>query len=694
MCNVFFLLSLCFLALFVQVTGYGWCNDWGWPDLSEYLTFGPVWDAASQIGPNGKPPREIITFVNGIYHSEEDWQRITTNLRAIFGHEVRPFYNPTTGWFVGDLTQAGYNLFRRPDTNAVAVGLASHLKEAIRDAGPRGRVLHLAHSGGALLTYLAAKHHLTPGETACIDVVTFGGARSLTRKYFSGRAVNYYARNDPLLLVDRRAGALAKLAANSTSFAEVNYAKHNTTFVYVDSKSNNPLHDHSMEGPTYLSALEREAARFRKRVYGPPNPFGWDYRTSWWRYARKLAAKGTGVHHFVEQSTMLRYARKGVARLTGMHGFFSGKLNHGLEFNGEFEVGPSLVKGNSSWWEMLRRKKENVTVAATESEMGKEMQQAVPPQQSLTFFQRMSFWSSGKEGGFDDLESSEEDEIEESNIGQDEGSAPLHQRLLGRVWGSGSSNVATKQSKEGGVEEQDRRGAEGQEADAKDDARENAHELESSERPAPSAPSAPLHKRFLQRAWGVAEKAEEGSSAEGEGDLLERTGDSELEPEAVGPDGDGKEQKQEEQEAAEVVPSAVSSAFQRWKGRVGLGASDGKQSESEIVGLQEEAVREVTEVESGDGSTREEKEESISTLNDIGLGAEANAAADADLVAHLQGDGDDLDVEDGSSSEAEEGDENKQEALGEVERVEVKNNEGSKLMPPAQTKSQPPDEGE
>jgi hypothetical protein len=101
--------------------------------------------------------------------------------------QVRAFYNPSSGWFVADLAGAGLDLMRRPDDNAVARALAIHLREALEAAGSEGRVLHLAHSGGALITYLAAKHYLTPAETARIDVVTFGGARSITRKYFSGR---------------------------------------------------------------------------------------------------------------------------------------------------------------------------------------------------------------------------------------------------------------------------------------------------------------------------------------------------------------------------------------------------------------------------------------------------------------------------------------------------------------------------
>ena len=164
--------------------------------------------------------------------------------------QVRAFYNPSSGWWVQDLAGAGFDLMRRADSNNVARALAIHLREAIEASGPQGRVFHIAHSGGALMTYLAAKHYLRPEECARIDVITFGGARSLTRKYFTGRTVNYYAMNDPLARVDRRAANLMKQAGNE-SYNEVVYAKHNTTFVFLKGEANSPVRDHSLEGPTY-----------------------------------------------------------------------------------------------------------------------------------------------------------------------------------------------------------------------------------------------------------------------------------------------------------------------------------------------------------------------------------------------------------------------------------------------------------
>ena len=67
------------------------------------------------------------------------------------------------------------------------------------------------------MTYLCAKYHLTREETDRIDVATFGGGRSITRKYFSGRVVNYYALNDPLVLIDKRANQLARQANASSA---------------------------------------------------------------------------------------------------------------------------------------------------------------------------------------------------------------------------------------------------------------------------------------------------------------------------------------------------------------------------------------------------------------------------------------------------------------------------------------------
>jgi hypothetical protein len=309
--------------------GYGWTAlEWGWGERSADMlhgmngTYAVLQDKLSSLASLGvaslrssqgrasnetasPPSQTIITFVNGIYHSEEDWERLAEQLSATFQKEVRPFYNPTTGWWVADATRAGYSLVVRPDDDAVALGLTEHLRSALQDAGPMGRVLHLAHSGGALLTYLAAKHHLEPGEMERIDVATFGGARSITRKYFRGRAVNYYAKNDPVVFVDRRAASLLRSGGAGGDVMEVLYTKHNTSFVFIEGRARNSLRDHSLEGPTYQEALRLEAKAFFERErkglqITEQQPRGW----------------------FAEE---IRAARKRVAQFTGLHGYFSGK---------------------------------------------------------------------------------------------------------------------------------------------------------------------------------------------------------------------------------------------------------------------------------------------------------------------------------------------------------------------------------
>ena len=320
-------------------------------------------------------PKVIITFINGIYHSEEDWRRIAKQIEDTFECPVLPHYNPSTGWWVGDATRAGSDLLRMPTDSRTALSLVAHLREALLTVGPRGRVLHIAHSGGAIITYIAAKYHLTAEERSRIDVITFGAGRSLTRKYFPSNVVNYYARNDPCLIVDRRGNKLTKRlrslsgysedasgiksfysmkgpaqaheidpiygderfgdellynvsqalckqpqlawtnlhileskstmldAAQSCIWEEVNYVKHNTTFVYMKALVRQPVRDHAMEGPTYKLGLAREAVRFRRRREEMLTEWEADeLKIDWPRIVRKMAANATGMHHFWSRS--------------------------------------------------------------------------------------------------------------------------------------------------------------------------------------------------------------------------------------------------------------------------------------------------------------------------------------------------------------------------------------------------------
>jgi len=49
----------------------------------------------------------VISFVNGIYHSEDEVNELSEYIKQQFQGEVRPFYNPSSGSWVRDATKAG-----------------------------------------------------------------------------------------------------------------------------------------------------------------------------------------------------------------------------------------------------------------------------------------------------------------------------------------------------------------------------------------------------------------------------------------------------------------------------------------------------------------------------------------------------------------------------------------------------------
>lgn len=49
----------------------------------------------------------VISFINGIYHSEDEVNELSDYLKQQFKGEVRPFYNPSSGSWVKDATKAG-----------------------------------------------------------------------------------------------------------------------------------------------------------------------------------------------------------------------------------------------------------------------------------------------------------------------------------------------------------------------------------------------------------------------------------------------------------------------------------------------------------------------------------------------------------------------------------------------------------
>lgn len=80
MSRVLLLLLLAAMALLVHLTdGYAWCQEyWNW-DGRRISKDGRRWPAE-----DGK----VITYINGIFHSVPEWEDITYQLQAIFGHEV------------------------------------------------------------------------------------------------------------------------------------------------------------------------------------------------------------------------------------------------------------------------------------------------------------------------------------------------------------------------------------------------------------------------------------------------------------------------------------------------------------------------------------------------------------------------------------------------------------------------------
>ncbi len=264
--------------------------------------------------PSSSNSTMLISYVNGIYHTKEDWRRISGKIETIFSTEVSPFYNPSTGWWVRDITNAGYSLVLRPHDLYLSKQLAEHLKSALRKVGEYGRVLHIAHSGGAILTYLAAKHHLSRIETNRIDVITFGAGKSITNKYFKGRVCNYYTRNDPLIFMDSRAIRLfqrsflrsslhSRFYSRQGRLIEIRDEKHGTPFIFIDPHSRNPLNDHSIEGEAYQLGLRIEADVFKETLIAIRSDIlkfqsMRNQKCNALRHFRKYLAKVTGVHHF------------------------------------------------------------------------------------------------------------------------------------------------------------------------------------------------------------------------------------------------------------------------------------------------------------------------------------------------------------------------------------------------------------
>lgn len=184
------------------------------PDIADegfHLELFQMWRRAVQAAWEqlAQPPLLRISYINGINNTKHDVERASRSISNAFGGlDVHPFWNPTGGAYSDVLKTASMKLINFPwpgEEPPEVAGLVRHLRECLdglqdqRSKG--GRILHLAHSQGALITVLASKH-LTAAEKACIEVLTFGAAQSVDASAGFKRAVNYYAMNDPVLYVD------------------------------------------------------------------------------------------------------------------------------------------------------------------------------------------------------------------------------------------------------------------------------------------------------------------------------------------------------------------------------------------------------------------------------------------------------------------------------------------------------------
>lgn len=198
-----------------------------------------------------------VTWINGIGHTLQHMEAGQAFISARFGDQkVEWCHNPTAmahdeDWkgYLGDLTQATTQ--KMGMVTAEVKTLTQHLRETIKQVGRRGIVVHIAHSQGALITALACKH-LTPQEMNRMEVICFGGAACLMRSAVTPfrRCMNYYAINDPLLLLNPEA-----LQALRSGLVE-------NEFCFLSPRLGDPVLDHALMNPTYAQALQWEGARY------------------------------------------------------------------------------------------------------------------------------------------------------------------------------------------------------------------------------------------------------------------------------------------------------------------------------------------------------------------------------------------------------------------------------------------------
>lgn len=218
-----------------------------------------------------------VTWVNGIGHTKEHMEDGGEQMTLMFGGKQVEFcHNPTAMireddyvGFLGDLTQAGTQKLGR--ITAEVDELVKHLREAIQEIGPNGKVIHIAHSQGALITALAAKK-MTAEELCKMEVICFGGAACMRRSEYPAllRIVNYYSVNDPLLFVVPSAVKALRSGFGSWGGGQMSIRHYqqqeDPEFVFLSPRGGDPVIDHALFGPTYGPALGKFSS-FTKKLF-------------------------------------------------------------------------------------------------------------------------------------------------------------------------------------------------------------------------------------------------------------------------------------------------------------------------------------------------------------------------------------------------------------------------------------------
>jgi hypothetical protein len=213
-----------------------------------------------------------LTWANGIGHSLEHMEHGQAQISKLFGGKrVEYCHNPTAMahaddyiGFVGDLSQATTQKLGLITDEVTQ--LVSHLQKALAAVGRRGVVVHICHSQGALVTALALRQ-LKADEMNRLEILAFGGAAVLLRSSATPlkRSVNYYAANDPLLLLVPSAQEALR-----SGFLE-------PQFCFLAPREGDPIADHGLLGETYGQALAWEGRRFQQL-----------YQSTLYRTARSL----------------------------------------------------------------------------------------------------------------------------------------------------------------------------------------------------------------------------------------------------------------------------------------------------------------------------------------------------------------------------------------------------------------------